>query len=63
DNVILASILIKMFLGHCDNMIIIQKTSFFYQSEIVTEKNLSIVGIHSLCKELENRQCMTGPHR
>jgi len=49
-----------MFLGHCDNMIIIQEISlFFKQSELVTEKNLGIVGIHSLCKELENGRCMT----
>jgi len=55
DNVILALILIKMFLGHCDNMIIIQEIILFNQSELVTEKNLGIVGIHSLCKEVENR--------
>lgn len=57
DNVILALILIKMFLGHCDNMIIIQEISLFLfnQSELVTEKSFELVGIHSLCKELENR--------
>ena len=51
-----------MFLGHCDNMIIIPEI-FFYQSELVTEKNLGIVGIPSLCKELGNRRCITELHR
>jgi len=48
-----------MFLGHCDNMIIIQEISLFNQSERATEKSFELVGIHSLCKELENRRCMT----
>ena len=52
-----------MFLGHCDNMIIIQEISLFNQSERVTEKSFELGGTHLLCKELENRQCMTEVRR
>ena len=52
-----------MFSVHCDNMIIIQEISLFNQSEFVAEKSFELVGIHSLCKELENRRCMTEVRR